>query len=636
MKVYLRKIGYSLLVFANLLTMVVTINTEVVYANDEETSTFQNSSKNSELNNEEAKFEEVNNNNSTKTEAFEDVENIKEADELKDSEEDEKNGWFEENNEKFYYEEGKQVTGWKEIEGKQHYFDDSGVLLKDTIIDINNEKYRLDGSGVKFTGWYKDSVDIWYYYSSETGVMATDWQKVDGKWYYLHTDGSMATGWKKINNKWYYLRASGSMVTGSYKINERSHAFSSSGVWQGSWRKNNIGWWFKEADGSYPANQWKLITDKWYYFNNSGYMSTGWQKVNNTWYYLNPGGSMATGWKQLNSKWYYLRPSGSMVTGSYKINDRTYVFSSSGAWQGSWRENSTGWWFKEAEGSYPANQWKYLNDKWYRFDSSGYMSTGWQKINNKWYYLNPGGSMATGWKKVNKKWYYLYSSGAMAANTMIGQYRVGSDGAWIEQITVYLDPGHGSSDTGAYYGGIAERDINLQVSNKVAVHLKNAGYNVIMSRDSKENSYSSNSRTDLFSRAEKANELGVDIFVSVHHNALPWNSGVAGIETYYYGVAASYPPLPGNKDSHNDPARIASSRILANSIHKELINSTNAEDRGVLQGAFVVVRETKMPAVLLELGYMSNSNELKKLTTDSYQNTLADSIFKGINAYFGN
>lgn len=535
MKVYLRKIGYSLLVFANLLTTVVTINTEVVYANDEETSTFENSSKNSELNNEEAKFEEVNNNNSTKTEAFEDVENIKEADELKDSEEDEKNGWFEENNEKFYYEEGKQVTGWKEIEGKQHYFDDSGVLLKDTIIDINNEKYRLDGSGVKVTGWYKDSVDIWYYYSSETGVMATDWQKVDGKWYYLHTDGSMATGW---------------------------------------------------------------------------------QKVNNTWYYLNPGGSMATGWKQLNSKWYYLRPSGSMVTGSYKINDRTYVFSSSGAWQGSWRENSTGWWFKEAEGSYPANQWKYLNDKWYRFDSSGYMSTGWQKINNKWY--------------------YLYSSGAMAANTMIGQYRVGSDGAWIEQITVYLDPGHGSSDTGAYYGGIAERDINLQVSNKVAVHLKNAGYNVIMSRDSKENSYSSNSRTDLFSRAEKANELGVDIFVSVHHNALPWNSGVAGIETYYYGVAASYPPLPGNKDSHNDPDRIASSRILANSIHKELINSTNAKDRGVLQGAFVVVRETKMPAVLLELGYMSNSNELKKLTTDSYQNTLADSIFKGINAYFSN
>lgn len=201
---------------------------------------------------------------------------------------------------------------------------------------------------------------------------------------------------------------------------------------------------------------------------------------------------------------------------------------------------------------------------------------------------------------------------------------------------IYLDPGHGSSDRGAYYGGIAERDINLQVSNKVAVHLKNAGYNVIMSRDSKENSYSSNSRTDLFSRAEKANELGVDIFVSVHHNAMPWNSGVAGIETYYYGVEASYPPLPGNKDSHNDPARIASSRILANSIHKELINSTNAKDRGVRQGAYVVVRETKMPAVLLELGYMSNSNELKKLTSDSYQDTLANSIFKGINAYFGN
>lgn len=363
-------------------------------------------------------------------------------------------------------------------------------------------------------------------------------------------------------------------------------------------------------------------------------METGWQKINNTWYYLNSDGSMATGWKLVNNTWYYLRPSGSMVTGSYKLSGRTYVFSTSGAWQGSWRENKTGWWFKQSDDSYPANQWKLLNNKWYYFNRSGYMATGWQKINNTWYYLNPGGSMATGWKKVNSKWYYLYASGAMTANTMIGQYKIGSDGAWIEQITVYLDPGHGSSDTGAYYGGIAERDINLKVSNKVASHLRKAGYNVIMSRETNKNSFSENSRTDLFARAEDANKLGADIFVSVHHNAMPWNSGVAGIETYYYSVESAHPPLPGNLDSHNDPARIAGSRKLANAIHKEVVGSTKAIDRGVRSGAYVVVRETKMPAVLLELGYMSNPNELKKLTTDSYQNTLAASIFKGIDAYF--
>lgn len=63
---------------------------------------------------------------------------------------------------------------------------------------------------------------------------------------------------------------------------------------------------------------------------------------------------------------------------------------------------------------------------------SGAMKTGWLKSGGKWYYLSSSGSMQTGWQKISSKWYYFYSSGSMAANTTIGGYRLGKDGAWIQ------------------------------------------------------------------------------------------------------------------------------------------------------------------------------------------------------------
>src|SRR5699024_7025911 len=73
------------------------------------------------------------------------------------------------------------------------------------------------------------------------------------------------------------------------------------------------------------------------------------------------------------------------------------------------------------------------------------------------------------------------------------------------KIKIYLDAGHGGTDTGAYYGGVAERDINLAVSRKIASRLRNLGYEVIMSRNSSNNSYHNNPTKDLYSRPKKAN-----------------------------------------------------------------------------------------------------------------------------------
>lgn len=92
---------------------------------------------------------------------------------------------------------------------------------------------------------------------------------------------------------------------------------------------------------------------------------------------------------------------------------------------GSWRQDSTGWWYAYAKGGYPANSWSYIGGKWYRFGPSGYMLTGWALVDGKWYYLDPSGAMAEGWRYVGGEWYWLRPvSGAMATGW------VDVDGTW--------------------------------------------------------------------------------------------------------------------------------------------------------------------------------------------------------------
>ena len=94
-----------------------------------------------------------------------------------------------------------------------------------------------------------------------------------------------------------------------------------------------------------------------------------------------------------------------------------------------WVHNNTGWWYREDNGSYPANQWKSIGGKWYWFNNSGYMVTGWKQINGLWYYFDNSGAMAS------NRWignYYVEASGAMATNKWIGNYYVNGSGLWTK------------------------------------------------------------------------------------------------------------------------------------------------------------------------------------------------------------
>ena len=196
------------------------------------------------------------------------------------------------------------------------------------------------------------------------------------------------------------------------------------------------------------------------------------------------------------------------------------------------------------------------------------------------------------------------------------------DTAGLGTHLIYVDPGHGGSDTGATSAGVQEKDLNLTLSKKVRDLLENKGYTVVMSREIDE-------FPSLSDRAQEANKIGADIFVSVHHNSF---DGVAnGIETYYYNENGNT-----NNPAANDKERIENSKSLAESIQQELINETGATNRGVQRANFHVVRETEMPAVLVEGGFIDNAVERAKLVLDSYQQRLADALSTGIDKILSN
>jgi N-acetylmuramoyl-L-alanine amidase len=176
---------------------------------------------------------------------------------------------------------------------------------------------------------------------------------------------------------------------------------------------------------------------------------------------------------------------------------------------------------------------------------------------------------------------------------------------------VILDPGHGSSDPGARANGLIEKDVVLDISTRLLRLIEQEG---------KIKAYATR-RTDvimdLYDRPVWANETG-DLFVSIHMNATGnGNVDANGTEVYYY-------------PHDNDGALGFSGENLANILHKNLLTALGSADRGVKSARFVVIRNTKIPAALIEVGFLTNPAEASKLATDAYRQTAAEAIYRSI------
>jgi len=196
--------------------------------------------------------------------------------------------------------------------------------------------------------------------------------------------------------------------------------------------------------------------------------------------------------------------------------------------------------------------------------------------------------------------------------------------ATTKKYLVALDDGHGmdtpgkrtpvfpegsglKSETGNY---MHENEFNRAVVAKCKVHLERCGINVLLVAPT-------DADTPLQERTNLANSKGADIYVSVHANASTGTWGSAkGVETYHY---------PGSTKG----------KKLAEAIHKRLIGGTKQVDRGVKEANYHVLRETKMPACLIEAAFMDNLEEAKLLLSDAFRIECAEEIARGICDYLG-
>ncbi|WP_349408664.1 N-acetylmuramoyl-L-alanine amidase [Pseudalkalibacillus sp. SCS-8] len=181
----------------------------------------------------------------------------------------------------------------------------------------------------------------------------------------------------------------------------------------------------------------------------------------------------------------------------------------------------------------------------------------------------------------------------------------------INGKVITLDPGHGHTDPGAIANGLVEKEVVLSVSKKLRAYLENAGAKVVMTRTDDSRYPSLSERVWI---AENSNS---DTFISVHANKHS-SEDAHGTETYYNYYS------PNGSDA----------RKLAEYIQNRLYKAIDTSNRGVKHGNFQVIRDNYVPGVLVELGFISNPEDAKKLASDVYREKAAKAIYLGILDYY--
>lgn len=176
----------------------------------------------------------------------------------------------------------------------------------------------------------------------------------------------------------------------------------------------------------------------------------------------------------------------------------------------------------------------------------------------------------------------------------------------LQNITIVIDPGHGGRDPGAIgVGGLQEKDVVSAISYEVASILEQAGATVVLTR-------STDLEIDLDPRVQIAERADADLFVSIHANSISLERpDVNGFETYYYSSGLS----------------------LAQSIHGSVLQRINMPDRGVRRARFYVLKNTSMPAVLVETGFVTGEQDSENFNDPEWLSQMAEAIATGVIQY---
>lgn len=183
--------------------------------------------------------------------------------------------------------------------------------------------------------------------------------------------------------------------------------------------------------------------------------------------------------------------------------------------------------------------------------------------------------------------------------------------------TIYLDAGHGGADSGAISNTFLEKDMNLLLVNKLAREFVSRGAMVFLTRDGDYDLSSSTinrKRNDLYQRAKLINNSGCDMYISMHMNSSPssrWN----GIQVFYSNV-------------------VDDNKIIAEVVTKSLASNMKNVREYKKENGYYMYSKIRVPGILVEAGFISNSNDNYKIRQEEYQDILINNIVNGVEIYF--
>lgn len=219
-------------------------------------------------------------------------------------------------------------------------------------------------------------------------------------------------------------------------INGKRYYYSNYAKQKNAWAQDSSDWYYMDSEGL-ASTGWITVSGSRYYLDETtGKMQTGWRQDQGKWYYLGSSGAVKKGWIEDNGAWYYTDSNGIMQTGWLDADGKRYYMESSGKMAVGWTNQNGKWYYLDASGAL-AKGWIQDNGSWYCSDTNGVMQTGWLSEGGKRYYLKGSGVMATGWREMDGAWYYFDGSGAMTTGMIE-----------VNGLHYYMDPSTGRMDAG--------------------------------------------------------------------------------------------------------------------------------------------------------------------------------------------
>ena len=219
-------------------------------------------------------------------------------------------------------------------------------------------------------------------------------------------------------------------------INGKRYYYSNYAKQKNAWAQDSSDWYYMDSEGL-ASTGWITVSGSRYYLDETtGKMQTGWRQDQGKWYYLGSSGAVKKGWIEDNGAWYYTDSNGIMQTGWLDADGKRYYMESSGKMAVGWTNQNGKWYYLDASGAL-AKGWIQDNGSWYCSDTNGVMQTGWLSEGGKRYYLKGCGVMATGWREMDGAWYYFDGSGAMTTGMIE-----------VNGLHYYMDPSTGRMAAG--------------------------------------------------------------------------------------------------------------------------------------------------------------------------------------------